>query len=139
MSESTVIHIDQVAEVDRGGGIRTRPLIGHGVGAGANMYSAMTRFPPGQGAPMHFHQCDEHITVMEGQGIVEIDGVTTEIKIHDTMYIEAGSAHRFHNNTVDETLCILWIHNSNKATRTLVDTGETVAQKPGTDKLASDG
>ena len=135
MSDSTVILIDQVQEVDRGGGIKTRPLIGHGEGAGANMYSAMTRFPPGQGAPMHYHQCDEHITVMEGAGIVEIDGVTTEIKIHDTMYIAAGSAHRFHN-TGEETLCILWIHNSDNATRTLVESGETVAQKPGSDNLA---
>ena len=137
MSDSAVIDIDQVAEVDRGGGIITQPLIGHGVASGANMYSAMTRFPPGQGAPMHYHQCDEHITMMEGRGIVEIDGVITEIKARDTIYIQAGSPHRFHN-TGDDTMCILWIHNSSNATRTLVETGETVAQRPGSDKLAPD-
>ncbi len=135
MSGSTVIDVDKVPVVDRGAGIKTQPLIGHSALSGANMYSAMTWFPPGEGAPLHYHQCDEHITMMEGRGIVEIDGVMTQIKAHDTMYIEAGSHHRFYN-TGNEPMCILWIHNSSNATRTLVETGETNTHRPGTDRLA---
>ena len=73
MAEGTYINIDKAPVVGRGGGIVTRPLIVRHNTPEAKFTTGMTRFPPGQGAPMHTHNCDEQVTVLEGTGIYEVD------------------------------------------------------------------
>ncbi len=125
MADSTLIDIDDVAVIERGGGIRTTPLITHHNHPGARFTTGMTVFPPGEGAPMHCHNCDEQVTLLDGAGICEIDGVTTALKRHDTTYIPAGIMHRFHN-TGAAPMRILWIYSSALVTRTFADSGVEV-------------
>ena len=124
-STSTIIDIDTVALVERGGGILTTPLITHHKVAGARFTTGMTVFPPGEGAPMHCHNCDEQVTLLEGAGVCEIDGVTSQLKRYDTTYIPANIMHRFHN-TGAGPMRILWIYSSDRVTRTFAGSGEEV-------------
>jgi hypothetical protein len=49
----------------RGNGVETTLLIGKEI-AGAQFTTGLNRFPPGAGAPEHFHNCDEQVTILEG-------------------------------------------------------------------------
>jgi predicted amidohydrolase len=61
----------------------------------------------------------------EGAGEVEIDGVVTLLRQYDTTYIREGQVHAF-RSTGDEPMRILWIYSSDRVSRTLSRTGETV-------------
>ena len=137
MTETTIIDIDEAPVVKRGGGIVTRPLIVRQNTPDAKFTTGMSTFPPGQGAPMHSHNCDEQVTVLEGRGEVEVDGVATALKRHDTTYIPATLPHKFYN-TGDRPFTILWIYGAGEVTRTFTDTGETVEHLSAADLMVSD-
>jgi quercetin dioxygenase-like cupin family protein len=122
----TIIKIDEVPLLDRGGGVTTIPLITHRSDATARITTGISTYPVGGGAPLHIHNCDEQVTLLEGQGEVEIEGVATPLVPYDSTYIPAGQQHLF-RNTGDGPMRILWIYPTQDVTRTMMATGETVA------------
>lgn len=131
----TVLKIDDVKVLERGGGIKTWPLIVHQLAPNAQFTTGMSSFPKGQGAPMHAHNCDEQVTLLEGIGEVEIDGRVTPLKQYDTTYIPADVPHCF-RNTGESPMRILWIYSARHVTRTFAATGETVEHLSPADALA---
>jgi quercetin dioxygenase-like cupin family protein len=112
-----VIKIDSVPVLERGSGIVTTPLVtGRSIGD-AKIVSGISSYPRGQGAPLHHHNCDEQVTLLEGVGEVEIDGVVTPLVPYDSTYIAGGVVHAF-RNTGEDTMLILWIYTSDHVTRT---------------------
>ena len=83
--------------LDRGGGIASLPLVTQRSRSGARVTTGISVYPSGTGAPRHFHNCDEHVTLLEGLAEVEIAGVVTPLEPYDTTYIEAGVEHAFRN------------------------------------------
>ena len=75
---------------------------------------------------MHSHNCGEQVTLLEGEGEVEVDGRKTPLSRYDTTYIPAGKPHRF-NNTGTSPLVILWIYGARDVTGTFTETGKTVS------------
>ena len=63
--------------------------------------------------------------VIEGRGVVELDGVDHEVDTFDTTWVPANVPHRFRNTSREGPLRIFWTYVSVDATRTLVATGET--------------
>lgn len=121
---------------DRGGGNRTIPLVMPGTGA-QQLINGMTIIAPGGAIGEHFHDCEESVIVLEGNGIAVIDGAEHLVGPGDTSWIPPGLRHYFRNASTVETLRIFWTYASVTATRTLVATGETrpVAAEHAVDKL----
>jgi hypothetical protein len=61
-----IIKASEVPVLDRGGSIVTTPLVTTAAAGGENrITTGMSVYPVGTGAPMHSHNCDEHVTVPE--------------------------------------------------------------------------
>jgi len=109
---------------DRGGGASTIPLVTRARGATSFM-SGITQFAPGAAIPLHFHNCEESVFLIDGAAIAEIDGVEHPVAAGDVSFIPAGVPHRFRNASSTEGMAIYWTYASLDATRTIVESGET--------------
>ena len=122
----TILHAAETPRLARGSGIETLPLITRHSAANARFTTGISTYPQGEGAPLHWHNCDEQVTILSGTGEVEIEGQVTPLARHDTTYIPAGRPHCF-RNTAEEPLTIFWVYSATDVTRTFAATGETVA------------
>ena len=125
MKRVTILKVDQIKPLDRGGGISTLPLITPQSADQPVFSTGISTYPKGKGAPMHSHNCPEQVTLLEGTGEVEIDGVVTPLSKFDSTYIPGDIQHAF-RNTGDGPMKILWIYGATRVTRTFAGSGETV-------------
>jgi mannose-6-phosphate isomerase-like protein (cupin superfamily) len=135
----TVIKAAQVPRLGRGGGVVTIPLITRHTAQEENLITTgISSYPVGQGAPPHWHNCDEHVTLLSGSAQVEVDGKVTALVPHDTTYVKAGIVHCFRNTSGTQPMVILWVYSSASVTRTFADTGETVEHLSAADMMVKD-
>ncbi|MEX1125517.1 MAG: cupin domain-containing protein [Acidimicrobiia bacterium] len=121
-----LIKFDEAKPVARGDGIESirltpTPLEAQGFVMG------ITSFPPETSIRLHSHNTIEQVTVIEGEGLAELNGEQLPARPYDTTQIAPGEWHRF-INTGPTTMRILWVYGSTEVTRTFADTGETVEQ-----------
>lgn len=134
----TVVKSSAVARLDRGGGVVTIPLITRfSATEHITLTSGISSYPVGTGAPLHTHNCVEHVTILSGDAEVVIDGVTTRLAQWDTTYVESGIPHLF-RNVGAEPMVILWVYDTDVVTRTFVDTGVTVEHLSAADLMVQD-
>jgi putative monooxygenase len=135
MADPIVLRADAIPVVDRGGGARTIPLVTREVGT-EGFLNGITEFDPGAGIPLHFHNCEESVMIVEGVATFEVAGQLHELKQFDTTWVPAGVPHRFLNRS-NARMRIFWTYSSVEATRTIVETGETFSIGSARDRGAS--
>jgi len=118
-----VFRPDELPSVDRGAGARTTPLATAARGA-TTFLNGITRFEPGAAIAHHRHNVTESVVVLEGDAVVDVDGVRTALRARDTTLVPANIPHHFENASADAPLAILWTYASVDATRTVESTGE---------------
>jgi mannose-6-phosphate isomerase-like protein (cupin superfamily) len=136
MGQISIIKVAEVKVIKRGSGILTVPLVTHMSADNPIFTTGISTYPKGQGAPLHSHNCDEQVTLLEGQGQVEINGQVTPLQPYDSTYIPGGHEHAF-RNTGDQPMKILWIYGSNHVTRTFAGSGETVEHLSAADLMGT--
>ncbi|MGH6859149.1 MAG: cupin domain-containing protein, partial [Phyllobacterium sp.] len=87
--------------------------------------NGITTFGPNAAIPLHCHNCEESVIVLEGHAMFEIDGRHHALGPLDTTWIPPNVPHRFINSSQTEGLKIFWTYAAPDATRTLIATGET--------------
>ena len=131
MSETMILRIKDLPVHARGDGVETTLIAGKDV-CGSRITTGLTSFPPGKEVPVHKHNCDEQVTLIEGEAVVEIEGERSEVNVMDTTYIKAGTWHRS-LNVGDDRMTISWVYDTDEVTRTFQETGKTVEQLSGRD------
>ena len=133
MADPIIVQIENVSPVDRGTGAKTFPLVGSWAGA-ENLSVGVSAFEPGVAVPMHAHNVEEVVLVIEGQGECIMDGTVHQVQASDTSFIPAGIDHCF-RNTGESMMRILWIYGSTNVTRTFAETGVTVPHLSDEDRI----
>jgi len=119
----SVFKIKEMKPVDRGPGLRGWPLVTEEKGS-AHLTTGITEFQPGANLALHIHNCEEQVTILEGEATALIDGVSYKLTAPDTTFISQGLPHRF-INTSNRTMKILWVYTTTQVTRTFVENGKT--------------
>jgi quercetin dioxygenase-like cupin family protein/heme-degrading monooxygenase HmoA len=120
---SSILRPDELPAKDRGAGVRTVPLVTSARGATAFL-NGITSFAPGAAIGHHIHNVAESVIVLQGDAVVDIDGVRTPLHVFDTTFVPANIPHHFENDSDSEPMKIFWTYASVDATRTLVESGE---------------
>ena len=124
--KSAIIQSSNRPVIQRGGGTETIQMVTPECGA-KSLLSGFTTLPPNQAIPMHFHNCEETVLVVEGSAIVETDEGAFTAMAGDVVWQAEGAPHRFANASSEHALRIYWTYATANATRTLVESGETAS------------
>jgi quercetin dioxygenase-like cupin family protein len=124
IQQPVVLRPSEIAPRQRGGGAKTIPLVSRRTGS-TSFINGITIFEPGAAIPLHKHNCEESVMLLEGRAIAEIGGVEYPISPGDVTFIPADIPHRFRNVSATEGMRILWTYASVDATRTMIETGDT--------------
>ena len=122
--DAKVLRPAELPALDRGGGVSTIPLVTAATGS-TGFLNGFTTFPPGGSVPLHKHNCDESVLLIDGRAIAEIAGRSYTIEPGDVTFIPEGVHHRFRNASATEAMKIFWTYASLDADRTIIATGVT--------------
>jgi HTH-type transcriptional repressor of puuD len=119
-----VLRAADIQPFDRGAGVVTLPYVGRWNAAGNRVTTGTTAFEPGTGIPLHTHNVEETVLLLEGQATAVVGEDSFELEPGDATWVPAGLPHRFTNRGRGR-MRIYWVYGGREVTRTICATGET--------------
>ena len=107
----------------RGEGITSQPYTSS-IAEITTLSNGITTLESGTAIPLHTHNVDECIVILEGSLIAEGNEQRYVLHPFDGVFVPAGVIHRFANESRFRGR-ILWTYPSNTVTRTFTSTGTT--------------
>lgn len=115
----------RMGRIDRGNGVVTTPYVGKWNCDTSTITTGQTEFAVGTGLPLHSHNVEESVVVLEGLATVQVGEETFALVAGEATWVPAGVPHRFLNRG-DSPMRIYWVYGGRDVTRTMTATGETV-------------
>jgi HTH-type transcriptional regulator, repressor for puuD len=124
VSKPKVIFPADVELFDRGTGIKTLPLVGKWNTVGNKVTTGITIFGPGTQIPLHTHNVEETVMVLEGEATAVVGNERFNLVAEDVTWVPSGVPHCFINRGPGQ-MRIYWVYGGRDVTRTICATGET--------------
>jgi HTH-type transcriptional regulator, repressor for puuD len=121
---SLVLRPAGIAPVDRGTGAVTLPFVGKWNCHSNRLTTGITRFDVGIGIPMHTHNVEETVLIIEGSATAIIGDESFALEAGDATWVPADVPHCFQNRG-ESRMTIFWVYGGRDVNRTIVATGET--------------
>ena len=119
MASPKLIRHDSVKHLERAPGVTVSSMVGEETGA-TQISSGITTFAPGSSNTTHYHNAEESVIVIEGEGVMVIGEEEHHVKPNDAAFITPGTHHRI-MNTGDRSFRIAWSYATIHVSRTLVE------------------
>ena len=113
----------KVKPFDRGNGVATVPYVGKWNSALATFTTGQTQFTEGTGLPLHSHNVEESVLILEGLATAQIGPEAFDLVAGQATWVPAGVPHRFLNRGKG-LMRIYWTYGGRDVTRTITATGE---------------
>jgi HTH-type transcriptional repressor of puuD len=120
-----VLRPGEITPVDRGTGVVTVPFVGKWNCDRNQVTTGLTRMDIGTGIPMHTHNVEETVLVVQGLATAIIGDDSFPLAAGDSTWVPADVPHCFQNRG-DSRMTIYWVYGGRDVTRTIVATGVTV-------------
>jgi 3-isopropylmalate dehydrogenase len=130
-----VLRLAGIEPFDRGTGVRTLPYVGKWNADQNKVTTGVTEFPVGAGIPLHTHNVEESVLILEGQATAVIGEDSFDLEPGDATWAPAGVPHRFANRG-EGPMRIYWVYGGREVTRTICATGETFEHLSEQDRAA---
>jgi quercetin dioxygenase-like cupin family protein len=131
-----LVHPDRIEPFSRGTGVVTLPHVGRWNSTESSLTTGMTVFEPGTGIPLHTHNVEECVLVLNGEATVTIGDDTFDVSAGAGTWVPADVPHRFVNRG-DSRMRIYWVYGGPAVTRTICATGETFEHLSERDRTGS--
>jgi mannose-6-phosphate isomerase-like protein (cupin superfamily) len=131
-----VLRAGEIERFDRGAGVATLPYVGKWNAEANLVTTGITVFEPGTAIPLHTHNVEESVLILEGEATAVVDGKRFDLEVGDATWVPAGVPHRFANRGQGR-MRIYWVYGGREVTRTIVATGETFEHLSESDRGAT--
>ncbi|MFU8872755.1 cupin domain-containing protein [Micromonospora sp. SL4-19] len=128
-----LVNPESVEPFDRGNGVVTIPYVGKWNCALNRVTTGQTQFQVGTGLPLHSHNVEESVLILEGLATAQIGDDYFDLVAGEATWVPAGVPHRFLNRG-DGIMRIYWVYGGRDVTRTITATGETFEHLSENDK-----
>lgn len=128
---SQIYHESAVADLDSVHDGRTRRvLINPELAPTGSLLVDTVSYGPGVSCPLHYHRDTEHFFyVLDGEGVIEIEGEEFEIEVGSVVWVGDGDAHRLYARQ-DQTGMRLFEFFSNADRETVYPEGKACTWTP---------
>ncbi|HEY0454715.1 cupin domain-containing protein [Actinophytocola sp.] len=121
---SMVLRPETIERFDRGNGVVTIPFVGRWNCEGNTVTTGMTVFSPGTAIPLHSHNVEESVLVVDGEATAVVGEEEFDLVAGQATWVPAGIRHCFRNRGAG-SMTIYWVYGGRDVTRTITATGET--------------
>lgn len=78
--------------------IRSYLLVAESTVGAKHITTSLVEMEPGGVQKLHHHETEQCYMILEGQGVMEVDGEKAEVKAGDTIFIPSNNVHGLVNN-----------------------------------------